>query len=192
MRKYRTKYRQYSKQEKEEYLLELGWKNGKKLRKGKTIAQVAAFPLAPSRLTLYRWIKQSRMHKRTKKTPGPKPLLSQAEKEILGGKILTRIQKKKPVTAMWIKNWLKETWNLNVSSPYLTKILHSIHIKSHRTLPRTAKEMREPKTKEMINFLKELQADYQALADPSHFVCMDQMIFWNCGAVPRSYSLVGR
>ncbi len=168
----------------------------KKRQRGAATApeNISKLPSAPSRRTLYRWAAKSfNAHvdrPKSKPVGRPKPL-SKAEEELVAGKVLSRIKKRRPTNKLFVVNWLKETWHLTRSEKYVERLLKRHNIRLHQTQKKTPKQMREPSLRSLCGCLRRIRAGVQRVRSLHRVVAMDEKTFWNVVAVQRSFGYVG-
>ena len=169
-------------------------KNEEEGRKCGLQNQLEIIPGAPHRDTIRRWeMRQLRGDSLETNTAnwGAPPLMTEGEKQVLGGWVLLRERGNKITSGTSVVNFVMEHFGVSVDSSWVSRTLRSLGFSSQYM--KTAFEERPmytkmPEMKKFIQSVRELLDDGVAL---SRIVCADEVGFWNSGVVTRSYAIRG-
>lgn len=149
----------------------------------------------PSRATLYRWQKQQSTPLEERKqpsTPGPKPVLSEVEREVVGGYVLHKRQEGKEVSGEKVKEFIKKAFDEDVQKSYISKLLHSLHFSSHLLREKDSNK-KKPKVKALHSFILAIRNEMEERnLESKDIVAVDVVKFRSHSHFLRTYSPVGR
>jgi len=141
---------------------------------------------APSARVVERWAHVAR-HPQEAADMGRPPLLSEVEKMVVGGWVLSELQARRSVSLLDVESFVSSSFDILLSHATTSRMLHSLHFASHRVHDTTGTTKRRDEEETIVKWLRELRRDFP----DQLFCCMDQCTFWNKGAVLRSYSPIG-
>lgn len=171
------------------------WKNkkikeeGNKCNLSKLLEDI---PNAPSRGTILRWEHKQQTTGNVEtiiENWGHPSLLTSGEMEIVAGWMLTQEFKEKVVRAIDIINFVKDSFNLDVSKQWVSEAVQRFGFTSQRTKTSKASHPISKKIPEMKQFISEVRSVISDGVELSRLVAMDEVMFWNSGSVLRSYAV---
>jgi hypothetical protein len=184
----------YSEEAKRIILGQLRDENGKINPKYGKRMELSNHPNAPSRKTIYRWIKDESCSTKEpvfKKPKGVAPKLTDTAKDILAGKVLSRLSHHKTVDQEFIHSWVLEAADIDLSNSTITRYMHELGFRSKRARENIL-HASEASSKTMIEWLKKVHTFItENEIPPENIVCMDQISLWDHGIKLNAYALVG-
>lgn len=171
------------------------WKNKKIQEEGKRCnlkKYLEEIPNAPCRDTILQW-----EHKKQKtgtvethtENRGQPSLLTSGEMEVVAGWILTQEIKEKVVRGVDVINFVKDSFNLDVSKQWVSEALQRFGFSSQRIKSSKASSPMIKKIPEMKQFISEVRSLISEGVELSRLVAMDEVMFWNSGSILRSYAV---
>lgn len=158
------------------------------------ITELSRMRNGPSRRTITYWIKhelEGVEESVSKKQRVVKSALTDEEKYVVGGKVLSRIAHHKTVDTMFVQNWIVEAYGIEVSNSTVCRYMKELGFKSKRA-SESIVQTNEADSATMISWLNEVRSHINdEQLSPSDVVCMDQISLWDHGIPLRSYGVVG-
>src|SRR5512135_2963036 len=114
---------------------------------------------APSKRTLRRWRKEQRdtgdVHEPLPKGH-PQPLLSEGEKRVVGGWVLSEFSSHSIVSVESVRSWILGSWNKAPSHGYVVELMRELDLPSHLVGERELKYWNPNLESELLSFCGEI------------------------------------
>lgn len=151
-------------------------------------------PNAPSLRAICGWEKlQNEGHSLETHTSewGRPSMLTEGEKAVIAGWVLKREALEKVTQARDVIEFFKKHFSMTVSKQWVSTLLHSLGFSSQRVKTSKAKVPIIKRMPEMKNFILQVRELIEDGVELSRIVAMDEVMFWNCGTILRSYAVCG-
>jgi hypothetical protein len=155
-----------------------------------TVSVYSRAPGAPSRRTLYRW--HGRLVRREPLVAlahgGRPPLLSEHERLAVGGWVLDRVDRARMANADQVCGFILQAFGVDVDRPYVSALMASLHLHSHRIAVKKAKYFRADLCAAVWSWLSDFRRRPTSGRAARNIIALDVQVWTNPTFCLRSYS----
>lgn len=184
----------YQTETKEAILSVVGDRREKKDENKLSVDDYVSMAPTPSRRTLFRWVKEKNNPPQDSSPKNPRgrpPLLSLAERHVLGGWVLSRAERHKTTSGNDVLYWVKKQFGVTATKMWVSNTMKALQISSHSVRGRATKYNNPNLLNELYHFITTTNQTIQRRYSPSQVLAIDNMRWTTPPFRLRTYSAEG-
>jgi hypothetical protein len=122
----------------------------------------------------------------------PPPILSDGEKRVIGGWVLSKFARHSLVCVENTRAFLLGAWQLTTSYGYVSELMYELHLPSKIVSEREIKYWNPNMVSEVFGFLRPIHELLDSGLNPSRLSAVDVCYWSNSGHIVRMYGPAGR